>query len=121
MKMYSKKMENRIIELLYKLPYKIEHKVLDCWFDDNNDLVKGWTENTRILSLVINKRKNNQFVAFYMCRKFEGEVFRLPLRDDEVNDFMEYGQLLQDPIAGDLKTVLEELYNWLLKENLISE
>lgn len=121
MKQLSKKMENRIIELLYKLPGKIEHKILDSWFDDNNDFVRGWTKDKMTLFLEINKRDDNQFVAFYRHLGFEGEVSRLPLRDDEVDEYMEYGSVLQDVKAGDLETVLEELYKWLIKENLISE
>lgn len=121
MKIYSKKMENRIIELLHKLPWKIEHKILDSWFDDRNGYIRGWTENKHALFLDISKNKDNQFVAFYRHNGIEGEVFRLPLKDDEVDEYMKYGCVLQDPKAGPLETVLEELYNWLKNENLISE
>lgn len=121
MKQISKKMENRIIELLHKLPWKIEHTILDSWFDDKNDFVRGWTKEKKALVLEITKNKDNQFIAFYKHIGFEGEVSRLPLTEDEVNEYMEYGYVLQDPKAGELETVLNELYKWLIKENLISE
>ncbi len=121
MKIYSKKMEKRIVELLNKLPYKIEHKILDSWFTDNNELEKGWSKNDETLFLDISKQENNKFVVLYLHEKFEGEKTRLPLKDSEIDEFLEYGCIFQEPEAKPLDIALEDIYNWLLSENLISE
>lgn len=121
MKIYSKKMEKRIVELLNKLPYKIEHKILDSWFDSNSEIIHGWTKDNKTLFLDISKDSNNQFTILYLHEGFEGEKNRLPLKDSEVEEFMEYGCIFQEPEAKPLDIALEDIYNWLLSENLISE
>ena len=114
-------MEKRIIELLNKLPYKIEHKVLDCWFNDNDEFEWVWSKHDKPLFLDISKQPNNKFTVFYLREEFEGEKTRLPLKDSEVEEFLEYGCVLQEPEAKLLDKALEDIYSWLLSENLISE
>ena len=114
-------MENRIIELLNKLPYKIEHKILDSWFDKNSNIERGWSEYKYCLCLEIRKYTNNQFTVLYIHEGFEGEKSRLPLKDNEIEEFMEYGCILTEPEAKPLEIALENIYNWLLSENLINE
>lgn len=114
-------MENRIIELLNKLPYKIEHKILDSWFDNNNVFVHGWTEDKKTLRFELTKTDKGLFVAQYVNYGFEGEKNRLPLKDNEIEELMKYGCIFTEPEAKPLEIALENLYNWLVKENLVNE
>ena len=121
MKIYSKKMENRIIELLHKIPNRIEHKILDSWFDENNVYLRGWSEVEKPLRFELSKTDNGLFIALYAHYGFEGEMSRLPVEESEVEDFKNYGMLLTEPEAKPLNKALEDLYSWLVKENLINE
>lgn len=122
-KIYSKKMENRIIELLHKIPSTINHKILDSWFDENNNnvFVHGWSEVEKILRFELTKTDTGLFIALYAHYGFEGEMSRLPVEESEVEDFKNYGMLLTEPKAKPLERALEDLYNWLVKESLINE
>lgn len=121
MKIYSKKMENRIIELLHKIPNRIEHKILDSWFDENNVLVRDWSEVEKPLRFELSKTDTGLFIALYAHYGFEGEVSILPVEENEIEEFKTYGFLLKEPKAKPLKRALEDLYSWLVKENLINE
>jgi hypothetical protein len=121
MKIYSNKMENRVIELLHKIPSTIEHKILDSWFDENNVFIRDWSEEEKTLRFELSKTDNGLFIALYAHYGFEGEMSRLPVEEIEVEDFKNYGMLLTEPKAKPLNRALEDLYNWLVKENLINE
>jgi hypothetical protein len=114
-------MENRIIELLHKIPSTIEHKILDSWFDENNVYLRGWSEVEKTLRFELSKTDNGLFIALYAHYGFEGEMSRLPVEESEVEDFKNYGMLLTEPKAKPLNRALEDLYSWLVKENLINE
>ena len=123
MKIYSKKMENRIIELLHKIPNRIKHKILDSWVDENNNsvLVSDWSEMEKTLRFELTKTDNGLFIALYAHYGFEGQVSRLPVEENEIEEFKTYGMLLTEPKAKPLNKALEDLYSWLVKENLINE
>jgi len=121
MKIYSKKMENRIIELLHKIPNTIKHKILDSWFDENNVFVRGWSDMEQTLRFELTKTDNGLFRALYIHHGCDGEVSRLPVEENEVEDFKTYGCILTEPKAKPLERALEDLYSWLVKENLVNE
>lgn len=106
----------RLEELLNIIPETIEHPILRIeWVD--NEIEAKWSVYNYPYILRIEKR-DNKFAAFYVYTGFEGEIQKLPISDEEYQQYLDYGGVCKytDRSKPTLEEALEDLLCWLKKD-----
>ena len=109
----------RLEELLNIIPETIEYPVLQHeWID--HEMKTDWSEDKHPYVLRMEKWEG-RFLAYYVHLGFEGEQQILPLSDEELQEYKEYGCVLQykDTSMPTLEEALENLLCWLKSTGLI--
>lgn len=111
----------RLEELLQIIPEKIEHSILKTEWEDSNPVTR-WSDYKATFVLRMEK-KDGKFSATYVHTGFEGEIQILPMTTEELNDYLEYGGVLEyhDSYRTTLEEALEELLCWLKKDGLLNK
>lgn len=110
----------KLEEYLDIIPETIEHSILETDWDDK-DYKKRWSEDKYTFSLRISKR-NKRFEAYYVHIGFEGEQQILPMSDEELQQYLEYGCVFEptDISKPTLLEALEDLLCWLRNTGQVS-
>lgn len=111
----------KLEEYLDIIPGIIEHSIIKTDWDDK-ELKRKWSEEKYPFLLRIGKTEDNRFRAFYVYTGFEGEQQILPMSDEELQQYLEYGCVFEplDISKPTLLEALEELICWLRNTGQIS-
>ena len=111
----------KLEEYLDIIPGTIWHSILKTDWNDK-DYKRRWSEEKYPFSLRIGKNEDNKFEAFYVYTGFEGEQQILPISDEELQQYLEYGCVFEprDISKPTLLEALEDLLCWLRNTGQIS-